>query len=431
MNISILIPVVIIVVLMLMNAPIWLALFGGMLPYFFFLGDGLPAQILIQRFVATTESSSYLAVPFFITAGAIMNRAGLSEKMLDFADALVGHLRGGLAHVNILLSVLMGGVSGSAAADAAMESKILVPEMERRGYDLEFSAAVTVASSLITPIIPPGMGLIIYSMAAGVSVGRMFAAGYVPGILCMIGFMAYVWYVAKKRNYLPSREKMASAGEIFKLFRHAIWALLMPLGLLMALRAGLLTASETGAACCLYCLLIGTIVYKRYGVKDIIPTIVESVMGTASVMTIMCAANILAYFLSYESIPRRLTEMIVSAGVGKAGFLLIVNVFIFILGMFVSNGMIPILATLLAPIAISLGVNPVHFGIIVVFGVTIGNMTPPFGLVLYQVAGLTKCSVTKLAKECLPFIAIMVAVLFILTYSESLALAIPNLIYNK
>lgn len=431
MNISILIPVVIIVVLMLMNAPIWLALFGGMLPYFFFLGDGLPAQILIQRFVATTESSSYLAVPFFITAGAIMNRAGLSEKMLDFADALVGHLRGGLAHVNILLSVLMGGVSGSAAADAAMESKILVPEMERRGYDLEFSAAVTVASSLITPIIPPGMGLIIYSMAAGVSVGRMFAAGYVPGILCMVGFMAYVWYVAKKRNYLPSREKMASAGEIFKLFRHAIWALLMPLGLLMALRAGLLTASETGAACCLYCLLIGTIVYKRYGVKDIIPTIVESVMGTASVMTIMCAANILAYFLSYESIPRRLTEMIVSAGVGKVGFLLIVNVFIFILGMFVSNGMIPILATLLAPIAISLGVNPVHFGIIVVFGVTIGNMTPPFGLVLYQVAGLTKCSVTKLAKECLPFIAIMVAVLFILTYSESLALAIPNLIYNK
>ena len=431
MNISILIPVVIIVVLMLMNAPIWLALFGGMLPYFFFLGDGLPAQILIQRFVATTESSSYLAVPFFITAGAIMNRAGLSEKMLDFADALVGHLRGGLAHVNILLSVLMGGVSGSAAADAAMESKILVPEMERRGYDLEFSAAVTVASSLITPIIPPGMGLIIYSMAAGVSVGRMFAAGYVPGILCMVGFMAYVWYVAKKRNYLPSREKMASAGEIFKLFRHAIWALLMPLGLLMALRAGLLTASETGAACCLYCLLIGTIVYKRYGVKDIIPTIVESVMGTASVVTIMCAANILAYFLSYESIPRRLTEMIVSAGVGKAGFLLIVNVFIFILGMFVSNGMIPILATLLAPIAISLGVNPVHFGIIVVFGVTIGNMTPPFGLVLYQVAGLTKCSVTKLAKECLPFIAIMVAVLFILTYSESLALAIPNLIYNK
>lgn len=430
MNFSILIPVLVIVGLMLMNAPIWIALLGGMLPYFLFLGEGLPAQILIQRFVATTESSSYLAVPFFITAGAIMNRAGLSEKMLDFADALVGHLRGGLAHVNILLSVLMGGVSGSAAADAAMESKILVPEMVRRGYDVDFSAAVTVASSLITPIIPPGMGLIIYSMAAGVSVGRMFAAGYVPGILCMIGFMIYVHFVSKKRNYLPSREKMAPVKEIFRLFRHAIWALLMPFGLLMALRAGLLTASETGAACCLYSLLIGTVVYKQFRLKDVLPTIVESVMGTASVMTIMCSANVLAYFLSYESIPRRLTEMLVTAGLGKFSFLLMVNVFIFILGMFVSNGMIPILATLLAPIAISLGVDPVHFGIIVVFGVTIGNMTPPFGLVLYQVAGLTKCSVAKLAKECLPFIAIMVIVLFIITYSETLALAIPNLIYN-
>lgn len=430
MNWAIIIPVAAIVILMAMNAPIWIALLGGMMPYFFFLGEGLPAQILIQRFIATTESSSYLAVPFFITAGAIMNRAGLSEKMLDFADALVGHLRGGLAHVNILLSVLMGGVSGSAAADAAMESKILVPEMVRRGYDVEFSAAVTVASSLITPIIPPGMGLIIYSMAANVSVGRMFASGYVPGILCMVGFMLYVHFISKKRDYAPSREKMGSLSEILKLFRHAVWALLMPLGLLMALRAGLLTASETGAACCVYCLLIGVFVYHQFHVSDIIPTIIESVIGTASVMAVMCSANVLAYFLSYESIPRTMTKLITEAGVGKIGFLIIVNIFIFILGMFVSNGMIPILATLLSPIAISLGVDPVHFGIIVVFGVTIGNMTPPFGLVLYQVAGLTKCSVAKLAKECMPFIAIMVVVLFIITFSEGLALFIPNLIYG-
>ena len=430
MNTAILIPVVVIVFLMLINAPIWAALFGGMITYFMFLKADLPAKILIQRFVATTESSSYLAVPFFITAGAIMNRAGLSEKMLDFADALVGHLRGGLAHVNILLSVLMGGVSGSAAADAAMESKVLVPEMVKRGYGLEFSAAVTVASSLITPIIPPGMGLIIYSMAANVSVGSMFAAGYVPGILCMIGFMIFVHFYAKKHNYAPSREKMASFKEIMKLFGHAIWALLMPFGLLMALRAGLLTASETGAACCLYCLLIGVVVYRRFSVKDIVPTIIESVIGTASVMTIMCAANVLSYFLSYENIPRTLTALITNGGMGRAGFLLVVNIFIFILGMFVSNGMIPILATLLAPLAVSLGIDPVHFGIVVVFGVTIGNMTPPFGLVLYQVAGLTKCSVAKLAKECLPFIGIMVIVLFIITYSETLALVIPNWIYE-
>lgn len=430
MNLEVFIPVAIIVILMVINTPIWIALVGGMIPYFLFLGDGLPAQILIQRFIVVTESSSYLAIPFFVTAGAIMNRAGLSGKMLDVADALVGHWPGALAHVNVLLSTFMGGVSGSAAADAASECKILVPEMSRRGYDLEFSAAVTVASSLITPIIPPGMGLIIYSMAAGVSVGRMFAAGYVPGILCMVFFMIYVDYISKKRGYRSNRTKAAPLREVLKLFRHAIWAFLMPFGLLMGLRAGVMTASETGAFACVYCTIIGVFVYREFKKEDIIPTIIESVMGTATVMTIMCAANVLAYFLSYENVPRNMTKLIVDFGVGKYGFLLIVNIFIFILGMFVSNGMIPILAALLTPIASSLGIDPILFGIVVVFGVTIGNMTPPFGLVLYQVAGLTQCNIGKLIKECIPFIIIMVIVLFIISYCEGLTLFIPNLIYG-
>lgn len=431
MNWGVFVPVAVIIFLMVINTPIWVAIIGGMVPYFLFLGDGLPAQILIQRFIVVTESSSYLAIPFFVTAGAIMNRAGLSGKMLDVADALVGHWPGALAHVNVLLSAFMGGVSGSAAADAASDCKILVPEMARRGYSLEFCAAVTVASSLITPIIPPGMGLIIYSMAAGVSVGRMFAAGYVPGILTMVLFMVYVHFVSKKRGYVSNRTKAAPFKEVLKLFRHAIWAFLMPFGLIMGLRAGMLTASETGAFACVYCLIIGALVYKEFKKDDIIPTIVESVMGTASVMIIMCAANVLAYFLSYESIPRNMTKMIMDLGVDKYGFLFIVNVFIFILGMFVSNGMIPILAALLSPIAVSLGIDPVLFGIVVVFGVTIGNMSPPFGLVLYQVAGLTRCNIAKLIKECIPFIIMMVIVLFIISYWEGLTLFIPNLIYGK
>lgn len=430
MNWEIIVPVATIILLMVMNTPIWIAIIGGMIPYFLFLGDGLPAQILIQRFIVVTESSSYLAIPFFVTAGAIMNRAGLSAKMLDVADALVGHWPGALAQVNVLLSCFMGGVSGSAAADAASDCKILVPEMARRGYSMEFCAAVTVASSLITPIIPPGMGLIIYSMAAGVSVGRMFAAGYAPGILTMVLFMLYVHFVAKKRGYVSSRTKAAPLKETLKLFRHAIWAFLMPFGLLMGLRAGMLTASETGAFACVYCTIIGVFVYKEFKKEDIIPTIIESVMGTATVMIIMCAANVLAYFLSYESIPRTMTNLIVDLGVGKYGFLFIVNIFVLILGMFVSNGMIPILAALLSPIAISLGIDPVLFGIVIVFGVTIGNMTPPFGLVLYQVAGLTRCHIGKLIKECIPFIIIMIVVLFVITYWESFTLFIPNLIYG-
>ncbi len=430
MNWSVIIPVVTIIVLLMLNAPVWVALFGGMLPYFFFLGDGLPTQILIQRLVATTENASYLAIPFFVTAGAIMNHAGLSARLMDFAEALVGHLSGGLAHVNVLLSVLMGGCSGSAAADAAMECKILVPEMEKRGYDRDFSAAVTVASSLITPIIPPGMGLILYAFSANVSVGRMFAAGYLPGILCMVFFIVLVDRISKKRGYKPSRQRMAAPKEILRLGVHALWALLMPLGIIMALRFGYFTATEAGAIACVYSLFIGVFVYHEFKKEHIIPVIKESVLGTATVMVIMCAANCLSYFLSYENIPRTMTNLIVDAGLGRFGFLIIVNIFILILGMFVSNGMIPILATLLAPIAASLGIDPIQFGIIVVFNVTLGNMTPPFGLVLYQVAGLTDLSVPKLAKACMPFIVAMLLVLLIITFCEPLAVLLPNLIYG-
>jgi len=190
-----------------------------------------------------------------------MNHAGLSARLMDFAEALVGHLSGGLAHVNVLLSVLMGGCSGSAAADAAMECKILVPEMEKRGYDRDFSAAVTVASSLITPIIPPGMGLILYAFSANVSVGRMFAAGYLPGILCMVFFIVLVDRISKKRGYKPSRQRMAAPKEILRLGVHALWALLMPLGIIMALRFGYFTATEAGAIACVYSLFIGVFVY--------------------------------------------------------------------------------------------------------------------------------------------------------------------------
>ena len=180
-NWNIWLPIVCIVFLAINNIPIWLAILGGSLPYFIFLQPMLPIQIAVQRVIAVTEGTSYLAIPFFITAGAIMNYAGISSRLLDLADGLVGHLTGGLGHVNVLLSVMMGGISGSAAADAAMEAKILVPEMKKRGYDENFCAAVTIASSLITPIIPPGMGLIIFAFATQISVGRMFAAGYVPG----------------------------------------------------------------------------------------------------------------------------------------------------------------------------------------------------------------------------------------------------------
>jgi len=431
MDMNIAIPVICILALALLNTPIWLAIIGGVLPYFMFLEKTIPMQIVMQRMIAVVESSSFLAIPYFVTAGAIMNYSGISRRLLDFADGLVGHITGGLGHVNVMLSVLMGGVSGSAAADAAMECKILVPEMERRGYDKNFSAAVTVASSLITPIIPPGMGLIMFAFVTQISVGRMFAAGYLPGFICMVFQMIYVYFVAKKRGYRGSRDKMASLKEMGRLFFNAIWALAIPFGLLLALRGGVFTATEAGAICAWYALLVGALVYKEIKPKHIWPILKESVLGTATVMILICAANPLAYFLTYEQVPQSLASFILNMNVSKVGFLFIVAGLLLVLGMFMEGSIqVVILGPLLMPIALKLGINPIHFGLMFIFTIGIGNMTPPFGIVLYQVAGLLGVKLTDLSKACLPFIGIMIFILVLIILFPPISLLLPNLIYG-
>lgn len=430
-NWNIWLPIVCIVVLAIHNVPIWLAILGGALPYFLFLQPMLPVQVAVQRVIAVTEGTSYLAIPFFVTAGAIMNYAGISSRLLDLADGLVGHLRGGLGHVNVLLSVMMGGISGSAAADAAMEAKILVPEMKKRGYDENFCAAVTIASSLITPIIPPGMGLIIFAFATQISVGRMFAAGYLPGILCMVFMMLYVWYYSKKHGYKGSREKMAPPKELGKLFLNSFWALLIPFGILLGLRGGMFTATEAGAICAFYSLIIGVFVYKEIKWKHVWPIIKESVLGTATVMILICGAGALSYFMTYERVPQALSEFMMGANLNKYTFLLLTNILLLIIGMFMEGGpAMVILGPLLMPIALKLGIDPIQFGIMFVFNLGIGNMSPPFGIVLYQVIGLMGLKFGEVVKAIMPFLAIMLLVLMIIVFFPDLILFIPNLLYG-
>jgi len=315
MNPVILIPALCIIGLVMLGVPIWIAMFAGVLPYFMELNSiGFAASTAVQRMVATMESSSYLAIPFFVTAGAIMNYAGLSKRMMDFAEALVGHLTGGLAQVNVLLSVFMGGISGSSVADAAVDCKILVPEMERKGYERNFCAAVTLASSMITPIIPPGVALMVFAMLADVSVGRMFASGYIPGALLAISMMVMVHFICKKKGYGVARKKRASGKELWKLFREAFWALLIPFGLLLALRSGMFTATEVGAVCAVYALIVGVFIYKEIKWAHVWPIVKESVYGTATVMMTICGALTMSYWLSVERIPNMLAKLIVGAG---------------------------------------------------------------------------------------------------------------------
>lgn len=430
MNLELIIPIICIVVLTCMNVPVWISMLAGILPYFLILESSIPAQIIIQRFTVVCQTNSFLAIPFFITAGAIMNYSGISEKMFDLADGLVGHLTGGLAHVNVLLSTLMGGMSGSAAADASMEAKILVPEMVRKGYSPEFSAAVTLSSSLITPIIPPGMGLILFAMVAEVSVGRMFAAGYIPGLLCMLFQMIVCWIICKKRGY-GEKHARADGKKLGKLFIDSVPALLIPLGILLALRGGAFTATEAGAITSIYSIIIGAFVYKKLKFKHFRHILKESVLGTATVMVLVGSANILSYFLTYERVPNQLTNFIISSGMGKWSFLLSVNILLLLLGMVMSgSGPTLILGPLLTPIAVRLGIDPIQFGLMLVFNLGIGNMTPPFGIVLYQVGGLCNVSLPKLVRASLPFLGVMLFVLFLINVIPGVTLLIPKLLYG-
>ena len=430
MSMAILIPTICIIALMLLGVPVWIAMFAGALPYFVERNNfGFAAGTAIQRLVATMETTSYLAIPYFVTAGAIMNYSGISKRMIDFADALVGHLPGGLGHVNVLVSVFMGGVSGSAAADAAVDCKMLVPEMEKKGYDRDFSAAVTLASSLITPIIPPGMGLIVYAMLAEVSVGRMFAAGYLPGFLTAIIMMIMVHFISKKNNYAPSRDKMASLKELLKLGLDGFWALFIPFGLLMALRSGMFSANEAGAFCAVYALIVGAFIYKELKPEHLWPILKESFLGTATVMMTICGANAMGYWLTVERIPNMMAKAIVNSGMSAVGFILLVVVMLLIFGMFMTSG-ITILSPLLVPIAAALKIDLIHFGLVMVFTLGIGNMSPPFGIVLYQVAQLLEMKLERLIKASMPFLIMMIIMAFLLALVPELSLWIPNLLYG-
>lgn len=428
---TIFIPILIIVIVALLGFPIWLSFLVGMISYFGFLEPSLPAQIIMQRFINPTESYSFLAIPLFVTSGVIMNYAGISRRLMDLADALVGHLAGGLAHCNVLLSVLMGGVSGSAAADAAMECKILVPEMEKRGYDRNFSGAVTVASSLLTPIIPPGMGLIIYATMTSTSVGKMLTAGYAPGLLGMVLMMLYVGFISKKRGYKGNRVKRASLREILTLLIKGIWGLLLPFGLIMVLRLGIATATEVGALCVVYSLIVGVFIHREIKVEHIKAIVKESVISTATVMILLCASTPLTYFLTYESVPQKLAAFIINSNMGKVGFLLLINVILIVVGMFM-EGSAPLIVftSLLAPIATqTYGIDPVVFGVMLIFNLVCGNITPPFGVVLYQVKGLINADFGKLVKEAVPFMIILLIVLAVITFIPQFTLFLPNLLY--
>lgn len=422
------IPVIIVFLLYFSGIPIAYALFGATVSYFSFIDASSPAHLMFQRIITSTQSFPLLAIPFFIMAGSIMNYSGISSKLMKFTDVLMGHFSGGLAQVNVLLSLLMGGVSGSANADAAMQSKMLVPEMEKRGYGKAFAAAITAASSAVTPVIPPGINLIIYALIASVSVTKMFIAGYVPGVLMAVALMLTVAYISKKRGYKPSRTKAATLGEVLTQLKESIWALLFPFGIIAGLRMGMFTPSEAGAVAVVYCIFVGAVIYKELKWHHLWPVMKETIYGTSSVTFIIVAASFFGYYMNWERIPQQLTSAMLGFTQNPYLMLMLINILLLALGMFLEGGAaLIILAPLLVPVVTKLGVDPVHFGIICIVNIMIGGLTPPFGSMMFTVCSITETSLGEFIKESLPFIAALLVTLLIVTYWPGLVMFLPNL----
>ena len=299
--------------------------------------------MVMMKVMNSTASYSLLAIPFFVMAGSIMNYGGIADKLMDFAEVITGHMRGGLAQVNVVLSMMMGGCSGSANADCAMQSKMLVPEMEKRGYSKAFSAAITAASSAATPVIPPGVNLIVYAVIAQCSLARVFAAGYVPGIMMSISMMIVVAIIAKKRNYPTTRDKFPPLKEVLRQAFISFWGLFFPFGIILGMRFGLFTPSEGGAFSVVYCLIVGKFFYKKLSFKrDLIPILMDSVAGTSSVVLIMVAANVFGYYMTWINLPKVVATAVLNITTNKWVFLMICNVILLVMGMFLELSLIHI-----------------------------------------------------------------------------------------
>ncbi|MGE4549105.1 MAG: TRAP transporter large permease [Intestinibacillus sp.] len=422
-------PIIVLFVLFFLKVPVAYSMIIASISYFLFCPGTPDISMLLQKMISANSSFTYLAIPFFTCAGVVFGYSGITSRLMGLCEMLVGQMRGGMAQVNVLLSALMGGLSGSANADAALQSKMLVPEMEKIGYSRSFSCAVTAASSCITPIIPPGIILILYASASNVSVAKMFYAGYIPGILITITMMILTWWISRKRDYKPSREKAAPPREFLHALLDALPALFVPFGLILGLRFGVFTPTEAGAVCVLYALIVGIFVYKEVKLSDIPKIIKESVINTAGVMFILAGAQAFSVYLTWERLPNMISQALISGISSPLVFLLIVNILLLIVGCFFDGGAAMILlAPLLVPAAQALGIDLIHFGIVLAINLTIAGMTPPFGSMMFVSTSITGTRIEDYTKDALPYIAQLIICLILVTYIPAIVTFLPNLL---
>ena len=391
-------------------------------------GQELFFKALLSRLYNGMDSFPLMAVPFFILAGELMNSGGITQRIVHFSQSLIGHVRGGLAQVNILSSILFAGLSGSAVADTSALGKMLIPAMEHNGYSRRFAAAITAASSVIGPIIPPSGIMILYAFIMNVSVGGMFAAGFVPGFLVAIGLMFVTSRLAKLRNY-PVAARKATWSERGTAFKDTFLALLTPIILLGGIVAGVFTPTEAAAVAAGYALVVSLFVLKTLRVDELPRVFIDAVTQSAVILLLVGAAVTFAWIITVSGMAQIIGEGMGNLTSNILLLLFLVNIFLFIVGMFLDAGpAILILGPVLAPIFVSQGVDPLHFAVVMCVNVTVGLATPPMGLVLFVAAAVSGEKVESIAREALPFLAVEVLVIFLITYFPAISLTLPRLL---
>jgi tripartite ATP-independent transporter DctM subunit len=415
---------------MLMGMPVPFA-FGISGVAFFLLNPTLPLTMPVQQVLSQTQNFLLLAIPLFIFAGNLLNETGITERVMKLASVLTGHMRAGMAQSNMVIAASLGGITSSAIGDAAMLSRVLGPGMTQKGYSGGFSAAVIGCSALITTMIPPGIGLVLYGSIAEVSIGRLFAAGMIPGILMTLFLMVAVGLRAKQKGYLPEREERAPLKEIAKTFVDCIWAFLFPVILIAGLRFGMFTPSEAGAFACVYAVVIGTVVYKRFSWKGMVQTLESTVVDVGMVMLLIALSATFSYGIVWDQIPQKMAEFMLGISSNPWMVMLIIIGFLLFAGTFMdSTVLILMLTSILTPIAEQVNVDLVHFGIIMVLTLTVGLLTPPEGAVLYIVCTIFKCSLWDFVKEGWLFMLSIVVVVILVIFWPDLALWLPNLTFG-
>ena len=423
---SVVLIAILFVLFLLCGMPIAFMLGAISLIYILVTGN-IPAIMIPQAMFNGADSFVLLSILFFILAGSLMNKLGLTRDLIAFADLLVGRVRGSLAQINILVSILFAGLTGAAVADTAAIGSMLVPAMKKQGYKADYSAAVTAASSIIGPIIPPSIIMVIYAAVTGLSVSQLFISGIVPGLMIGVGLMVLCYIKAVKYGH-PRRTERIPPAEAVRIVQRSLTALLVPVIIIGGILFGFFTPTEAAAVACIYALLLGFLVFRTISLRELIDSLTEAAVTSSMILMIISAAKLFSIILAMESIPQQIGALILGITNNKYIFLLMVNIFLLFMGMIMETGAnVLLLVPILMPIAMKFGIDPLHFAIVVLVNLNIGLATPPLGVVLFTIVPIANISLEKIVIAILPFLATMFGTLFIMTYLPDIVLFVPRL----